>query len=156
MAGSAHSWSTRGIVQANSTQLTTIVSIDPICANFYVDEASFMRYQEAIKAGKAPKSLVGSVPVWLQLDTEQGYPHKGVIDFVNNAFDSSTKHATGSWSIPQSRWFSASKRLRCGTSSDSPKYEGILVADRAINFDQDQKYVVIIQPRFKNGIKKLC
>ena len=28
----------------------------------------------------------------------------------------------------------------------SPKYEGILVADRAIGSDQDQKYVMIVQP----------
>jgi multidrug efflux pump subunit AcrA (membrane-fusion protein) len=28
----------------------------------------------------------------------------------------------------------------------SPKYEGILVEDRAIGSDQDQKYVMIVQP----------
>jgi multidrug efflux system membrane fusion protein len=82
------------LVQANATQLTTVVSIDPIYANFYVDQASFMRYQEAVKAGQAPKTIVGSLPVWLQLETEQGYPHEGVIDFVNNAFDPSTSRLT--------------------------------------------------------------
>jgi len=70
------------LVQANATQLTTVVSIDPIYVNFYVDQASFMRYQEAVKAGQAPKTIVGFLPVWLQLGTEQGYPHEGVIDFV--------------------------------------------------------------------------
>ena len=134
------------LVQANSTQLTTIVSIDPIYANFYVDEASFMRYQEAIKAGKAPKSLVGSVPVWLQLDTEQGYPHEGVIDFVNNAFDPSTSTLQVRGRFPNPDGFLLPNAFGAVRVAGSPKYEGILVADRAINFDQDQKYVVIIQP----------
>src|SRR5580700_8251358 len=33
------------LVAANTTQLTTLVSIDPIYAYFYVDEASVMRYR---------------------------------------------------------------------------------------------------------------
>jgi membrane fusion protein, multidrug efflux system len=134
------------LVQANATQLTTIVSIDPIYANFYVDQASFMRYQEAIRAGKAPKEIVGSLPVWLQLEAEQGFSHQGVIDFINNTFDPSTStlQVRGQFPNPDSFLIpGAFGRVRV---AGSPKYEAILVADRAINFDQDQKYVVIVQP----------
>jgi membrane fusion protein, multidrug efflux system len=133
------------LVEANATQLTTIVSIDPIYANFYVDEASFIRYQEAIKAGKAPRNIVGSLPVWLQLEAEQGYTHQGVIDFINNAFDPSTStlQVRGQFPNPDGLLLpNAFGRVRV---AGSPKYEAILVADQAINFDQDQKYVVIVQ-----------
>ena len=134
------------LVQANATQLTTVVSIDPIYANFYVDQASFMRYQEAVKAGQAPKTIVGSLPVWLQLETEQGYPHEGVIDFVNNAFDPSTSTLQVRGRFPNPDGFLLPNAFGTVRVAGSPKYEGILVADQAINFDQDQKYVVIVQP----------
>ncbi|HYY28208.1 MAG TPA: efflux RND transporter periplasmic adaptor subunit, partial [Chthoniobacterales bacterium] len=133
------------LVAANATQLTTIVSIDPIYANFYVDEASFMRYQEAIKAGKAPRQIVGSLPVWLQLEAEQGYPHQGVIDFVNNAFDPSTSTLQVRGQFPNPDGFLIPGAFGTVRVAGSPKYEAILVADQAINFDQDQKYVVIVQ-----------
>ena len=134
------------LVQANVTQLTTIVSIDPIYANFYDDEGSFMRYQEAIKAGKAPRSLVGVVPLWLELEAEQGYPHQGVIDFINNTFDPSTSTLQARGQFPNPDGFLIPGAFGTVRVAGSPKYEGTLVADRAINFDQDQKYVVIVQP----------
>ena len=61
------------LVAANTTQLTTLVSIDPIYAYFYVDEASVIRYRQAVKAGKWPNAGQ-PLPVWLHLETEQGYP----------------------------------------------------------------------------------
>jgi RND family efflux transporter MFP subunit len=139
------------LVQANSTQLTTVVSIDPIYANFYVDEASIIRYKKAIKAGQAPSAIEGSIPVWLRLETEQGYPHQGVIDFINNTFDPSTSTLQARGLFPNADGFLIPGSFGTVRVAGSPKYEGILVADRAINFDQDQKYVVIVEP---NGLTK--
>jgi len=134
------------LVGANTTQLTTIVSIDPIYANFYVDQQSFMRYQEAVKAGQAPKALAGVVPVWLQLESERGYPHEGLIDFVNNAFDPATGTLQVRGRFPNPDGFLLPNTFGRVRVAGSPKFEAILVADRSINFDQDQKYVVIVQP----------
>jgi membrane fusion protein, multidrug efflux system len=105
------------LVQANSTELTTIVSIDPIYAYFYVDQPSFMRYQQAVKAGKLPSAWQAALPVWLQLETEQGYPHQGVIDFVNNAFDPSTATLQVRGPIPEPGWLFNPRSLRHGPSS---------------------------------------
>src|SRR4029077_1487237 len=93
------------LVQANSTQLTTIVSIDPIYAYFNVDEASVIRFQKAIEAGQFVGPRQATLSIWLQLDTEIGYPHQGVIDFVDNSFDpsrpvaESTRLLSNSWSL---------------------------------------------------------
>jgi len=84
--------------------------------------------------------------VWLQLETEQGYPHEGVIDFVNNAFDPSTSTLQVRGRFPNPDGFLLPNAFGTVRVAGSPKYEGILVADQAINFDQDQKYVVIVQP----------
>ncbi|HYY31669.1 MAG TPA: efflux RND transporter periplasmic adaptor subunit [Chthoniobacterales bacterium] len=134
------------LVNANSTQLTTIVSIDPIYANFYVDEASFMQYQESVKAGKLPNAQLGTFPVWLELEAEQGYPHEGVIDFINNVFDPSTSTLQVRGRFPNPNGFLIPGAFGTVRVAGSPKFEGILVADRAIGSDQNQKYVVIVQP----------
>jgi RND family efflux transporter MFP subunit len=134
------------LVQANSTQLTTIVSIDPMYAYFYVDERSVLRYQEAVKAGKMPTAKQATLPVWLQLENEQGYPHGGVIDFINNAFDPSTGTLQLRGRFPNLDGFLLPGAFGSVRVAGSPRYEAVLVADRAIGSDQDQKYVVVVQP----------
>ena len=133
------------LVQANATQLTTIVSIDPIYAYFYVDERSVLRYQEAVKAGKMPAAKQATLPVWLQLENEQGYPHAGVIDFINNSFDPSTGTLQLRGRFPNLDGYLLPGAFGSVRVAGSPKYEAVLVADRAIGSDQDQKYVVVVQ-----------
>lgn len=133
------------LVQANATQLTTIVSIDPIYAYFYVDERSVLRYQEAVKAGKMPTAKQATLPVWLQLENEQGYPHTGVIDFINNSFDPGTGTLQLRGRFPNLDGYLLPGAFGSVRVAGSPKYEAVLVADRAIGSDQDQKYVVVVQ-----------
>src|ERR1700758_2241295 len=65
------------LVQADSTQLTPIVSIDPIYAYFSMDELAALSYQRLIREGKLASSSGGKVAVYLQLQDESGFPHKG-------------------------------------------------------------------------------
>jgi multidrug efflux system membrane fusion protein len=133
------------LVQANTTQLTTLVSIDPIYAYFYVDEASVMRYRQAVKAGKWPNANQ-PLPVWLHLETEEGYPHQGVIDFVSNTFDPGTSTLQLRGRFPNLDGYLLPGAFGTVRIAGTPKYEGILVADRAIGTDQNQKFVVVVQP----------
>src|SRR5258708_18930120 len=50
------------LVQADSTRLTTIVSIDPIYAYFSVDELAALSYQRLIREAKAGSPPNGQVP----------------------------------------------------------------------------------------------
>jgi RND family efflux transporter MFP subunit len=72
------------LVQADSTRLTTIVSIDPIYAYFSVDELAALSYQRLIQEGKVASSQDGKLSVHLQLQDETGFPHEGTIDFSDN------------------------------------------------------------------------
>ncbi|MBV9276073.1 MAG: efflux RND transporter periplasmic adaptor subunit [Verrucomicrobia bacterium] len=134
------------LVQANSTQLTTVVSIDPIYVNFFVDQASVMRYQEWVKEGKLPSVYQQTAPVWFSLETEHGFPHQGVIDFINNQFDPSTGTLQVRGRLPNGDDFLLPGAFGTVRVAGSPKSEGILVADRAIGSDQDQRFVVVVQP----------
>jgi len=133
------------LVLANTTQLTTLVSIDPIYAYFYVDQASVMRYRQAVRAGKWPNAGQ-PLPVWLHLESEEGYPHQGIIDFVSNAFDPNTSTLQLRGRFPNLDGYLLPGAFGTVRIAGTPKFEGILIADRCIGTDQNQKYVVVVQP----------
>jgi len=141
------------LVQADSTLLTNVVSIDPIYAYFNVDERSVLNYQQMVREGKLPDARSQSVPVHLQLDNEKGFPHEGVIDFINNQFESSTGTMQVRGVFPNANAFltpGAFVRVRV---AGSPLHEAMLVTDRAIGTDQGTKFVLVIDDQNVVGVK---
>jgi multidrug efflux system membrane fusion protein len=63
------------IVQADTTPLATIVSLDPIYAYFDVDERTLLRLRRLVEDGEIPRSTRGDInlPVYLGLADEQGF-----------------------------------------------------------------------------------
>ena len=135
------------LVKADSTQLTTVVSIDPIYAYFSVDELAALRYQRLVQEGKLASSQGGKVPVYLQLQDETGFPHEGTIDFSDNTFDSSTGTLLVRGSFPNSNGFLTPGNFVRIRLASSPKYDALLVADRAIGSDQDQSFVYVVDSK---------
>jgi multidrug efflux system membrane fusion protein len=132
------------LVQADSTLLTNIVSIDPIYAYFNVDERAVLKYQQLIRQGKIADARSASVPVYLQLENEKSFPHEGVIDFVNNQFNSSTGTLQVRGVFANANAFltpGAFVRVRVAAG---PMHEAILVTDRAVGTDQGSKYVLAL------------
>src|SRR5258706_1277327 len=135
------------LVQADSTHLTTIVSIDPIYAYFSVDELAALSYQRLIREGKLASSPDGKVGVHLQLQDETGFPHEGTIDFSDNAFDTSTGTLLIRASFPNTDGFLTPGNFVRVRVASSPKYDALLVADRAIGSDQDQSFVYVVDSK---------
>src|ERR1700731_1000444 len=50
------------LVQADTTLLTNIVSVNPIYAYFNVDELSVLKYQQLVREGKLADARTGAVP----------------------------------------------------------------------------------------------
>jgi RND family efflux transporter MFP subunit len=141
------------LVQADSTLLTNIVSIDPIYAYFNVDERAVLNYQQLVRAGKMPDARSSSVPVDLQLQNEQGFPHQGVIDFINNQFSSSTGTLQVRGLFPNANAYltpGAFVRVRVAAG---PLHEAVLVTDRAIGTDQGTKFVLVIDDQNVVGLR---
>src|SRR5208337_3414697 len=70
--------------QNGGTLLTTIVSVDPMYAYFDVDEHTVLRVRQLVREGRADSPREGKVQVWMGLANQDGYPHRGTIDFVDN------------------------------------------------------------------------
>ena len=135
------------LVQADSTQLTTVVTIDPIYAYFSMDELASLSYQRLVKEGKLANTQGGKLPVYLQLQDETAFPHGGTIDFADNTFDSTTGTRLLRASFPNADGFllpGSFVRVRLPSSA---KYNALLVADRAIGSDQDQSFVYVVDSK---------
>ncbi len=80
---------------ANATLLTTIVSLDPIHAYFEADEQAYLKYTRLDKSGERQSSRDVANPVRLALADEEGFPHQGRMDFVENRIDVNTATIQG-------------------------------------------------------------
>jgi multidrug efflux system membrane fusion protein len=133
-----------GTITGSTTLLATVVSIDPIRFEFTFDEASYLRYQRNAKdAGKAEERGT-KLPVELRLLDEQGFDHKGTIDFVDNAIDTSSGTIRGRavFANPNALFTPGMfGRIRMPGSAE---YEALLVPDAAIGSEQIRKFVYVV------------
>jgi membrane fusion protein, multidrug efflux system len=72
------------------TKLATIVQIQPIYVNFSVNEQQVLQIRDQLRSRGLTIKDLGPIPVEVGLQTEAGYPHKGVIDYVAPDLDQST------------------------------------------------------------------
>jgi multidrug efflux system membrane fusion protein len=138
------------IVLQDQTLLTTVVSLDPIYAYFDMDEPTLQRIRRAINEGRIKRPEDGVFPVYMGLQVEDGFPHEGTIDFVNNQVNP----ATGSISVrgifpnPKPpggvRLLSPGMFVRIRMPIGRP-YEAKLVMDRFIGSDQGDRYVYVVK-----------
>jgi RND family efflux transporter MFP subunit len=131
--------------EMGGTTLTTLVSVDPVYVYFDVDDLTFMEVNRL--SHTSPGQSTESRPrVLLGLACEQGYPREGVIDFIDNQVDASTGtlKMRGLFRNPDralTPGLFARVRVPLGGSRRS-----LLVTDRAVDTDQGQKVVYVVNP----------
>jgi RND family efflux transporter MFP subunit len=137
------------LVNAGGTDpvLATIVSVDPIDVYFDVDERTLQRYVKARdERGTTRPAAIREIklPFTFGLETEDGFPNAGVIDFANNQVDSQTGtiQIRGIVPNPDAKFVPGSRvKIRLPMSDPKPV---LLVPDTAILTDQDKRYVLAI------------
>jgi RND family efflux transporter MFP subunit len=88
---SAHLVSVGELVGAASpTQLATIVQLDPIYVNFNVNERDVLRVRAEARRRGLTVNDIRQLPIEVGLQTEDGYPHKGKLDYVAPTVNLST------------------------------------------------------------------
>lgn len=132
-----------------STLLTTIVALDPIYVDFEADERSVLKYREMHKTGERKSALFGRIPAEMALIHEEGWPHKGEIDFVDNQLNPATGTIHARCVFPNedrlmSPGFFARVRI-----PGSGEYDGLLIRDSAVGDDQGSSYVWVLDAEDK-------
>ena len=129
------------LAQADATLLTTVVSQDPVHVHFDADERAFLRYQALSRSGARDAT---SNPVRVGLADEQGHPHAGVVDFIDNRIDSATGTVHARAVLPNpDRVFTPGLFARVQLEG-SAEFDALLVDDKAVLTDQDRKYVYVL------------
>jgi multidrug efflux system membrane fusion protein len=141
---------TSGNLVSNTNLLTIVVSDDPIYAYFDTDEATYLRFtqleQGARKTGVRPGHDVTPSPVFMGLAGEQGYPHQGRLDFIDNQVDarSSTIHVRAVFDNKDGRFTPGLFARIKLVANDS--YAAILIDERAVGNDLGKKFVLVLKP----------
>lgn len=71
--------------RADEDALAAITSLDPLHVVFHADERASLKLAELV--GKSANVRDAKVPVQVGLVSEKGFPHQGVLDFIDNQFD---------------------------------------------------------------------
>ena len=131
------------LAQADSTLLTTVVSLDPMYVYFEADEQTYLDYADAARRGEHRTT---SSPVRVGLANEAGYPHPGTVDFVDNQVDPRTGTIRARAVVPN-----ADRSLTPGLFArvqlaGGNRQSALLIDEKAVLTDQDRKYVYVVGP----------
>jgi RND family efflux transporter MFP subunit len=124
-------------------RLTTVVSLDPMYVSFEVDERTFLKYAALTRHASGAEAR--RVPVHLGLANQEGFPHKGHLQFVDNQLDprTATVRVRAVFSN-KDRVFSPGLYARLRLESGAER-RATLIADRAVGTDQDKKFVLVLK-----------
>lgn len=150
---------------AGENLLTTLVSVDPMYVYFHVNERALLRYRNhmialARKSKEASNKSDADIKVQMGLTTDRDFPHKGIIDFIDNRVDPNTgtikvrarfdnpKREDGRRLLAPGMF----ARIRAAVADPHP---AILIADRAILTDQNMKYVLTVNRSKENLVERV-
>jgi len=134
------------LVQANGTPvLATLVSVAPIYCYFDVQEEAFLQYRLCFQGPKSDKCSL-SMPCELKLVNEEGFPHRGRVDYVDNQVNSKT----GTMRL-RAVFANEDRALVPGMFATvqvpaEPPGPALMVPDTAVLADQDYKFVYVVSP----------
>jgi multidrug efflux system membrane fusion protein len=129
---------TLGNLVDQSAVLTSVVSLDRIYASFDGDEDTYLRVGTQNHKGQPVVVKVG-------LANEEGFPHEGKLEFVDNQLDPQTG------SVRMRATFENKDRglvpglfARVQLGGGGATTSAILINDRAVGTDQNRKFVFVV------------
>lgn len=142
------------LVKADSTALTTVVSLDPLYVYFDVHEQAMLRIKRLMQAGKLHIQAQGlkAVPVDIALSDEPDFPHKGVVDFTDNKVDLNTGTLRFRARIDNppdaqgNRFIVPGLFVRVRLPIGEP-HAATMIAEQSLVSDQGRKYVFVLEPK---------
>lgn len=132
------------LVLEGETVLGTLVSTGRIHLVFTASEADFLKYSRLNQSGDRPSSRDTANPVQARLIDEDGWPHRGRMDFVANELDPNAGTITG-----RAVFDNPDDLLTPGLFArlrliGSGEYDALLIPDAAILSDQARKIVLVV------------
>lgn len=132
------------LVGANGpTQLATIVETDPVYVNFNVGERDVLHIRAEIRRLGVTKEDLKKVPIEVGLQTDEGYPYRGTLEYASPTINPSTGTLAVRAILQNSNGVLVPGyfvRVRVAIEEKN----GILVQDAALGSDQGGRYVLVV------------
>jgi len=140
----AHLVSVGELVGTSPTQLASIVQLEPIYVNFNISEADVLRVRaEMRRQGLTPADLK-KIPAEVGLQSETGYPHKGLLDYAAPTLNPSTGTLPVRAIFPNTdRALLPGNFVRVRVPVQE-QAEALLVPEVALGSDQGGRYVLVV------------
>jgi len=120
-----------------SAVLTSVVSLDRIYASFDGDEQTYLRVGTRAQRAKEAVVKVG-------LANEEGFPHEGKLEFVDNQLDARTGSVRMRATLANpDRALAPGLFARVQVGSGVAE-NTVVINDRAVGTDQSRKFVVVV------------
>jgi len=133
----------------SASVLTTLVSLDTVFVYFDADEGTFLRYAQMARKGERPSERDSELPVKVGLSGEEGFPHQGKVDFLDNQVTRSTGTIRVRALLDNAdRAFTPGLFARVQLLG-SGEFQAMLIDDKAVLTDQDRKYVYVVDKENK-------
>lgn len=128
------------LVNAGEALLTTLVSTDKVYAYFEADERTYLKYRDLARDG----TRGAETPVYLGLSSEDGHPHLGRMDFIDNHVDPRTGTIRGR-AVFDNRDGSFTPGLYARLKLvGSATYDAVLIKDVAVGTDLGKKFALVL------------
>jgi RND family efflux transporter MFP subunit len=140
--------------EGEATLLTTVTSYDPMYAYFNLNERDLLRamdmYRERVKSKGIDTDTVpasrANIPLFLGLANEEGYPHKGELDFAESGVDpgTGTLQLRGTFPNPGANPILIPGLFTRVRMPIEQRPGALLVSERAIGSDQGGRYIMVV------------
>ena len=132
-----------------ATKLATIEQVNPAYVYFSINERDLLRVRAAAQAMSQAQGTPGEaprVPVQVALQTEEGYPHVGTLDFAGSGLDTGSGTLQLRASVPNAKYAllpGPFARVRIALAAPVPR---LVVPDRVVSSDQVGSYLLTVGP----------
>jgi RND family efflux transporter MFP subunit len=133
------------LVGANGpTQLATIVQTAPIYVNFNINEQEVLNIRADMRRLGITSEELRQYPIEVGLQTDEGYPYRGTLDYVSPTIDRATGTLAVRAILPNQDQVLVPGnfvRVRVGAADEK---SSLLVPDAALGTDQGGRYLLVL------------
>ena len=131
--------------QASPTKLATIFKLDPLYVTFSMSEQDVLKVRAGLEGRRLTNEQLQKVPVEVGLMDEEGFPHKGFLNYVSPSLDPNTGTITVRALMDNpSRALLPGFFTRVRLPIQFTPRAALLVPSRVVGTNQEGQYVLVL------------
>jgi RND family efflux transporter MFP subunit len=132
------------LVKADETILATITRHDPLQVYFDLDERTYLRLVQSMKEGKRKEE---ALPVAIALSDEKGFPHRGLVNLIENQLNPDTGAVRVRAALPNKDGrLLPGMFVRVRLTMGEPR-KVLVIPERAIIVEEGARFVYVVNAK---------